>query len=76
MQGERKQYGFKSHIAETIHSNMGDTLDLVATCISLHDKNYCLLDKVQVLVIIGRTKSAQDTIFVGDKYRNLDYMIY
>ena len=55
---------------------MGDTWFFVSIPISLHDKNYCLLDKVQVLVIIGRTKSAQDTIFVGDKYRNLDYMIY
>ena len=62
MQGERKHYGFKSHIAETIHSNMGDTLDLVATCIALHDKNHYILDKVQLLVIICRKISTRSTI--------------
>ena len=51
---------------------MGGTLASVTTSISLHDQNYCLWDKAQLLVIISG-KLARD-IFV-DKERTLDSMV-
>ena len=74
-QGQRKQYGLKHHIAGTINSAMGDTLAAVATYISLNDRNYTLWGKVQLLVIISRTRLAKDTIFVGDKEAILDVLV-
>ena len=51
---------------------MGDTHAAVATSISLHNCNYTLWDKGQLLVIISQTRLAKDTTFVGDKYGTLD----
>ena len=66
----------KHHIAAgTIHSAMGDTLAAVATSISLHDCNYTICDKGQLLVNISQTRLAKDTIFVGDKEETLDALV-
>ena len=72
LQGVRKQYGLQHYIAGTNHSIMGDTLPSIATTISKIDKNFNLWDKGQLLVIISRTKRAEDTIFVGDKNSTLE----
>ena len=72
LQGVRRQYGLQHHIAGTNHSIMGDTLPSIATTISKVDQNFHLWDKGQLLVIISRTKKAEDTIFVGDKKETLD----
>ena len=72
LQGVRKQYGLQHYIAGTNHSVMGDTLPSIATTISKTDSNFHLWDKGQLLVIISRTKKAEDTIFVGDKENTLD----
>ena len=72
LQGARKQYGLRHYVAGTNHSIMGDTLPSIATTISNVDTNYSMWDKGQLLVIISRTKKAEDTIFVGDKNATLD----
>ena len=66
-QAKRKQYGLKHHVTSTIHAAMGDTLSNMATEISLLNSNFNMWDKGQMIVILSRTKTAKDTIFVGDK---------
>ena len=75
LQGVRKQFGLQHYIAGTIHSIMGDTLPSIATTISDKDRNFSVWDKGQLLVIISRTKLAEDTIFVGDKESTLNAMV-
>ena len=70
-QGKRKQYGLKHHVTSTIHAAMGDTLSTMATEISLSHTNFKMWDKGQMVVILSRTKKAQDSIFVGDKHDTL-----
>ena len=67
IQGKRKQYGLKHHVTSTIHAAMGDTLSSMATEISFSNSNFNMWDKGQMIVILSRTKGAEDTIFVGDK---------
>lgn len=65
LQGRRKQYGLKPYVSLTIHSAMGDTLQYMATQISVNDPNFNLWDKGQLVVILSRTKLAKNSIFVG-----------
>ena len=67
MQGRRKQYGLRHRVTSTIHAAMGDTLTKMATEISRSHRNFKMWDKGQLIVISSRTKSAKDTIFVGNK---------
>ena len=67
VQAKRKQYGLKHHVTSTIHAAMGDTLQTMATEVSLSNGNFKMWDKGQMIVILSRTKKAKDTIFVGDK---------
>ena len=75
LQSTRKQYGLQHYIAGTNHSVMGDTLPSIATTISNTDKNFNLWDKGQLLVLISRTRKAEDTIFVGDKESTLNALV-
>ena len=43
MQSEMKQFNLKFHSIGTIHSDMGDKSDFVATYIPLHDPSYHIL---------------------------------
>ena len=72
MQGVRMQYGLQHYVAGTIHSIMGDTLPSLATTFSNSNRDYGMWDKGQLLVIISRTKLAENTIFVGEKSDTLD----
>ena len=67
MQAKRKQYGLKHYVTGTIHAAMGDTLQSMATEVSLSNCNFKMWDKGQMIVILSRSKYAKDTIFVGDK---------
>lgn len=67
LKAQRKQYGLKPYVTSTIHSCMGDTLCTVATEISSDDGNYKLWDKAQVIVLLSRTKTGKNLIFVGNK---------
>ena len=65
MRGKRKQYGLKHHYTSTVHACMGDTLNKIVTEIS--PNSHQLWDKGQAVVLLSRTKLAEDIIFVGDK---------
>ena len=54
---------------------MGDMIAAVAKLTFLHDRNYTIWDKGQLLVIISRTRLAKYTIFVGDKEATLDALV-
>ena len=71
IQAQRKQYGLKHYVSSTIHAAMGDTLVSMATTISYSDHNFNMWDKGQLVVILSRTKSAKDSIFVGPKNETL-----
>ena len=67
IQAKRKQYGLRHRVTSTIHAAQGETLSSMATEISLNDPLFRLWDKGQLVVILSRTKTAKDTIFVGNK---------
>ena len=67
IQAKRKQYGLRHRVTNTIHGAQGETLPQMATEIRLSDPDFNLWDKGQLIVILTRTKKAQDTIFVGNK---------
>ena len=67
MKGQRKQYCLKHHVTSTVHSCQGDTLHKIVTEIKCSDKNYQIWEKGQVVVLVSRTKRAEDIIFVGNK---------
>ena len=48
-QGKRKQYGIKHYVSATIHAAMGDTLNKMATSISMNNSNFELWDKGQLV---------------------------
>ena len=51
---------------------MGDTLQSMATEISKSNSSYKMWDKGQLIVILSRTKTAKDTIFVGNKSETIE----
>ena len=67
MQGKRKQYGLKPYVSSIIHGAMGDTLQYMATQISVHDCNFNLWDRGQLTVLLSRTKYAKNSMFIGPK---------
>ena len=88
MKGKRRQYGIKHHVTATIHGCQGDTLHKLVTQVCSRNANFGLWDKAQVVVLLSRTRQAQDLIFVGGiestieclvemikkKSQNTDYM--
>ena len=71
-QAKRKQYGLRHRVTSTIHAAQGETLSSMATEVSLNDPLFRLWDKGQLVVILSRTKTAKDTIFVGNKADTID----
>ena len=67
IKAQRKQYGLKPNVTSTVHASMGDTLHKVATEVSLEHSHYMLWDKAQVIVLLSRTRTGKDLIFVGNK---------
>ena len=74
-QGNRKQYGLKHRVTGSIHSAMGDTLSHMATEISSTQKKFHYGTKGN-LVLLSRTKFAQNTIFIGNKTDTLNAHSY
>ena len=72
MQGKRKQYGLRHRVTNTIHGAQGETLPEMATEISAADPNFNVWDRGQMIVLLTRTRTAKDTIFVGCKRDTLD----
>lgn len=65
---KRKQYAFKPRIAMTVHKALGQDLGSIATSVVSSDDgdNYLLWQREQVEVLISRTHTTKDIIFVGD----------
>lgn len=71
VQAFRKQYGLRHYVSGTIHSIMGDTYHLMATCIS----SYKMWEKGQLVVICSRTRRMEDTIFVGNEEETINALV-
>jgi hypothetical protein len=63
----RRQYGLRHYVTGTIHSAMGDTYNRMAISVSDIEKLFSLWDRGQLIVILSRTRSMKNTIFVGPK---------
>ena len=62
---KRKQYGIRPRIAMTIHRAMGGDFGKVVTCVGTSSDGHKLWLKEQVIVLISRTHTASDLMFVG-----------
>mgnify|MGYP003340757998 CR=1 FL=1 len=72
---QRKQYGLKHFVTSTLHVLQGLTIDKIATEINMHSSSYNLWDVAQILVLLSRTRSANDIIFVGDQETTIDSIV-
>ena len=72
MKGRRQQYGLRPHVSNTVHGAMGSTLSKVATEINVRGTGNQLWEKGQVVVLVSRTKTCKDLIFVGNQSATLD----
>ena len=75
MRGKRLQYGLKHRVTSTIYGCQGDTLHCLATQISSQNSEFDIWDKAQVLVLLSRTRTAKDIIFVGDPKSTMRYLM-
>ena len=66
IRGWRLQYGFHHRIAATVHAIMGSDFNRLML-VSRTDSRYHLWKKEQAVVLLSRTFTARDLIFVGDK---------
>jgi predicted GIY-YIG superfamily endonuclease len=73
--GKRQQYGLRHRVSSTIHAVMGSDLSHVVTKVSLTDPMYRLWEKEQVVVLLSRTVSAKDIIFVGRPRETIDAIL-
>lgn len=64
--GRRKQIPVRLNSALTIHKAQGQTLPRVATKLSMSDADFAIWERPMLLVLISRTRSLRDLIFVGD----------
>jgi len=63
---KRKQYAIRPRIAMTIHRAMGGDFGQIVTQVGSVNDGYQLWLKEQVIVLISRTHTVRDLIFVGD----------
>ena len=54
-------------MTNTIHGAQGETLPQMATEINILDPDFNIWDKGQLIVLLTRTKKAEDIVFVGHK---------
>ena len=71
IRGRRQQYPLKPNVASTLHAAMGSEVGAVATQLSRDDKDFCLWEKGQLVVLMSRTECAKNVFFVGNKEENL-----
>lgn len=74
---KRKQYAIKPRIAMTIHKALGGDFGSVATSVNFSNRDfgYRLWQKEQVEVLISRTHTTKDLIFVGDPTETADNLV-
>ena len=75
MKGKRRQYGLKHRVTATIHACQGDTLHKLVTQISSRSAEFNIWDKAQVVVLLSRTRRAEDMIFVGSAENTINCLI-
>jgi len=73
--GQRKQYGLQPRVSSTIHAIMGQTLAKLVTRIMRGSGTYALWLREQIVVLLSRTRRAQDIIFVGTPSQTIDALI-
>jgi predicted GIY-YIG superfamily endonuclease len=73
--GKRHQYGLRHRVSSSIHGVMGSDLDHVVTRLSRTDPFYRLWEKEQAVVILSRTESAREIIFVGSPTEIIDAIL-
>jgi predicted GIY-YIG superfamily endonuclease len=67
IRGKRLQYAFRPRIAATMRATMGSDFEKIATSVSSTDEHYRLWEKEQAVVLLSRTFTAKNIIFVGDR---------
>jgi hypothetical protein len=72
IRGWRLQYGFCHRIAATVHAVMGSDFNRLITSVSRTDSQDRLWEKEQAVVLLSRTFTARDLIFVGDMVDTID----
>jgi hypothetical protein len=73
IRGPRLQYGFRHRIAATVHAVMGSDFNRLITLVSRRTDSRChLWEKEQAVVLLSRTFTARDLIFVGDKVDSIN----
>jgi predicted GIY-YIG superfamily endonuclease len=74
---KRKQYAIKPRIAMTVHKALGGDFGSVVTsvCSSDGETGYKLWQKEQVEVLISRTPSTKDLIFVGNPKATAEHLV-
>jgi hypothetical protein len=65
MKARRKQFPLANFGSGTIHKNIGETCQFVATKISVIDKDYSIWDPALFLTIVSRVKNLDNLLFVG-----------
>lgn len=65
--GRRIQFPVRYYLASTIHRIQGDTVQLLATEMSLARREYRLWQREQFAALISRVQRCQDLIFVGSR---------
>jgi hypothetical protein len=66
IRGWRLQYGFCHRIVAMVHAVMGSNFNRQITSVSRTYSQYHLWEKEQAVVLVSRTFTARDLIFVGD----------
>ena len=75
-QANRKQYGIKHHVTITIHADMGNNIQSMASEIYRNKGNLKIWYKGQMIIILSRTRIAKNNIFVVDVNDTLEVLKY
>ena len=67
---QRKQYGLKHYVTSTLHVLQGLTINKISSELNMISSDYNLWDVAQLLVLLSRTRKAENKIFVGNKQTN------
>lgn len=70
--GRRFQYPLRPYISCTIHKVIGDTLNKIASRISLTESDFTLWLKSQVYVLFSRVKRLRDVTLIGGMLENVN----
>ena len=72
---QRKQYGLKHYVTSTLHVLQGLTINKIASELNMFSSDYNLWDVAQLLVLLSRTRRAENIIFVGNKQTTIKSII-